>query len=198
MAVKPARWTVESSRMEFSDRFIRHRMDRCLTERGSVLDPYHVLELNDWCMVVALTVEGDLVLVEEYRHAAGEVVRGLPSGTVEAGEDPARAMPRELMEETGYDGGEWITLPPFWSNPATATNTCHVYLALGVEPTGTQALDPGETISVLAGDPAEALADALAGRWKTNGLHLATLLLAREIAARDLADRPATARLIAA
>lgn len=198
MSIKPSRWTVESSRMEFSDRFIRHRMDRCITERGNVLDPYHVLELNDWCMVVALTGSGDLVLVEEYRHAAGEIVRGLPSGTVEAGEDPALAMPRELMEETGYGGGAWVTLPPFWSNPATATNTCHVYLAVGVEPTGTQSLDPGETIEVVTADPATMLADVLSGRWKANGLHLTTLLLAREAARRDLADHPAAAKLIAA
>lgn len=184
--------------MAFSDRFIRHRMDRCVTERGSVLDPYHVLELNDWCMVVALTGSGELVLVEEYRHAAGEIVRGLPSGTVEAGEDPALAMPRELMEETGYDGGEWITLPPFWSNPATATNTCHVYLALGVAPTGTQKLDPGETIDVLTVDPAEAVAEIMSGRRKVNGLHLSALLFAREVARRDLAGHPQAARLIAA
>ena len=195
---KPAPWRVESSRMAFSDRFIRHRMDRCITERGSVLDPYHVLELNDWCMVVALTAAGELVLVEEYRHAAGEIVRGLPSGTVEPGEDPADAMPRELMEETGFDGGTWIALPPFWSNPATADNTCHVYLALGVVPTGTQKLDPGETIEVLTVDPGALLSEVMDGRRKINGLHLSTLLLAREYARRKLADDPIAARLIAA
>lgn len=198
MTVKPAPWTVENSRMAFSDRFIRHRMDRCVTERGSILDPYHVLEFNDWCMVAALTEAGDLVLVEEYRHASGEVVRGLPSGTVETGEDPAIAMPRELMEETGYEGGTWITLPTFWANPATATNTCHIYLALGVVPTGTQNLDPGETIAVMTVDPATALAEVMAGAWKANGLHLTTLLLAREHTRLALAEHPAAAKLVAA
>lgn len=198
MTAKPAPWTVESSQMAFSDRFLRHRMDRCITERGNVLDPYHVLELNDWCMAVALTTTGDLVLVEEYRHGVGQIVRGLPSGTVEPGEDPAVAMPRELAEETGYTGGEWITLPPFWSNPATATNTCHVYLALGVAPTVAQNLDPGETIAVLTADPREALGALMNGRWVANGLHVTTLLLAREHARAHLVGHPATARLIEA
>lgn len=184
--------------MAFSDRFIRHRVDRCITERGIVLDPFHVLELNDWCMAAALNADGDLVLVEEYRHAAGEVVRGLPSGTVEPGEDPAVAMPRELAEETGHTGGEWITLAPFWSNPSTATNTCHAYLALGVELGGTQNLDPGETIAVLTVDPRAYLRELISGARKANGLHLTTLLLAREHAREHLADHPAVAKLIAA
>ena len=145
-AVKPAPWTVETSRVEYTDRFLTHRMDRCLTERGNVLDPYHVLELRDWCHVVALTEAGELVLVEEYRHAAGRVVRGLPAGTVEVGEDPAVAMPRELTEETGYAADTWITLQSTWGNPATQTNRVHSYLALGARPVGGQSLDPGETI----------------------------------------------------
>ncbi|MCR9070435.1 MAG: NUDIX hydrolase [Alphaproteobacteria bacterium] len=196
MSGKPAPWTVESSRMAYSDRFLRHRIDRCVTERGNVIDPYHVLDFNEWCMVVALTGSGDLVLVEEYRHAAGQVIRGLPSGTVEAGEDPAVAMPRELKEETGYGGGTWIALPPIWPNPATASNTCHCYLALGAERTGTQTLDPGETIEVLAVDPAATVTELMEGRWKANGLHVANLLMAREHARAHLADNPIAAKLI--
>ena len=198
MTTKPAPWKVEGSRIEYSDRFLRHRMDRCVTERGNVLDPYHVIEFNDWCMVVALTEAGDLVLVEEYRHAAGEVVRGLPSGTIEPGEDPAEAMPRELLEETGYEGGQWITLPTFWSNPATANNTCHAYLAVGVTPTGTQKLDEGETIAVVIADPAETLREILDGDRKAHGLHIANLLLARDVARSKFADHPAAAKLIGA
>lgn len=187
MSIKPAPWTVERSRRMYADHFMGHRIDRCVTERGKVLDPYHVLELSDWCMVVALTGEGDLVLVEEYRHAAGLVLRGLPSGTVEAGEDPANAMPRELTEETGYSGGSWIALPTFWANAASMDNTCHAFLALGVEPTTGQTLDPGETIEVVTVDPRDAFADVMSGQWTVNGPHLTTLLLARDWARERLA-----------
>ena len=136
--IKPGPLTVEASRIEFQDRFLTHRMDRCLTERGNILDPYHVLEMRDWCHVVALTDAGELILVEEYRHAAGRVVRGLPAGTVEVGEDPAEAMPRELAEETGYAAETWIPLPAMWANPATQTNRVHSYLALGARSVGAQ------------------------------------------------------------
>src|SRR3546814_12438406 len=97
--VRPHPWTVETSRVEYRDRFLTHRMDRCVTERGPVLDPFHIIELREWCHCVALTEAGELVLVEEYRHGAGVVLRALPAGPVEAGEDPAAAMAGGLHRE---------------------------------------------------------------------------------------------------
>ena len=185
--VKPHPWVVQASRIAYRDRFLTHRMDRCVTERGHVLDPFHVLELNDWCHAVALTDTGELVLVEEYRHASGQVVRGLPAGTVEAGEDPARAMPRELTEETGYVADTWIALPVMWANAATQTNRVHTFLALGARPTGRPDFDPGETIEVVLRPAARAVAELMSGAWTTHGLHAAALLTAREYA-RSHAD----------
>lgn len=196
--VKPHPWTVESSRVEYADRFLRHRIDRCITERGQVLDPYHVLELNDWCHAIALTETGELVLVEEYRHASGCVVRGLPAGTVEAGEDPAMAMPRELVEETGYRAPGWLRLPTAWANPATQTNRVHNFLALGATATGTQSFDPGETIEVVTVPVAEAVAALLDGSWQTHGLHVAAILTACQFARRNLEREPRLAPLAAA
>lgn len=193
--IRPAPWTVETSRVEYTDRFLTHRMDRCLTERGNILDPYHVLDLRDWCHVVALTEAGEVVLVEEYRHAAGRVVRGLPAGTVEAGEDPAVAMPRELTEETGYSADTWITLPSTWGNPATQTNRVHSYLALGARPFGGQSLDPGETIDVVLKPAGEALAELMAGTWVISGLHAAGLMLAHHYARMHAAGDPRLAPL---
>ncbi|NQW10049.1 MAG: NUDIX hydrolase [Alphaproteobacteria bacterium] len=197
MSIKPRRWTVESSRLEFADRFLRHRIDRCITERDQVLDPYHVLELNDWCHAVALTEAGELVLVEEYRHASGQVIRGLPAGTVEADEDPAAAMPRELVEETGYRAADWLRLPTVWANPATQTNQVHNFLALGAVLTETQNFDPGETIEVVTVPVADAVAALLDGSWQTHGLHVAAILTACQFARRNVARDPRLAPLAA-
>jgi len=180
--VKPRPWTVESSRVEFSDRFLTHRMDRCVTERGNVLDPYHVIELKEWCHAVALTAEGELVLIDEYRHGGGAVVRGLPAGTVEPGEDPQAAMRRELEEETGYEAEAWIALPSMWANPAIMNNRAHSFLALGARPTGVRNLDPGEIIEVVLRPAAETFADLMGGAWLTTSLHIAGLMMAREYA----------------
>lgn len=195
--IKPHPWTVESSRVEYSDRFLTHRMDRCITERGHVLDPFHILELREWCHCVALTTAGDLVLVEEYRHGAGVVVRALPAGTVEAGEDPAVAMPRELTEETCYVADTWVRLPAMWANPAMQTNRVHNFLAIGAHPAGIQDFDPGETIEVVLKPAAEAIAELLSGAWLTNALHVGTILAAREYAIANVGIDPRLAGLAA-
>lgn len=193
--IKPRPWTVESSRVQYSDRFLTHRMDRCVTERGHVLDPFHILELKEWCHAVALTPAGELVLIEEYRHGGGAVVRGLPAGTVEQGEDSLVAMTRELTEETGYVAGTWIPLPKMWANPALQTNRAHSYLALGAQPSGVQSLDPGETIEVVLKPAAEAFRALMAGAWCTTSLHVASLLMAREYARAHAGEDPRLAPL---
>lgn len=193
---KPSPWTVEATRIEYRDRFLTHRMDRCRTERGNILDPYHVLEMRDWCHVVALTDAGDLVLVEEYRHGVGRVLRGLPSGTVELGEDPAAAMPRELAEETGHAADTWIALTTMWANPATQTNRVHSYLALGARLTGGQSLDPGETIAVVVKPAARSIAKLTGGGWMMSSTHLAGILSAREYARTHAAEDPRLAPLL--
>lgn len=197
MTVKPAPFTVESSRVLYADGFVRHRGDRVVTERGHVIENFHVLEFPDWIQVVALTPGGELVMVEEYRHAGGVIQRGLPAGIVDPGEAPADTAARELAEESGHRAEAWIPLPPFWANPAIQTNRVHGFIALDAVPGAGQSLDPGETIEVMTLPAAAVIADALAGRFQVNGLHLASLLAAREHARRHATDDPRLAPLAA-
>ncbi|HYI23746.1 MAG TPA: NUDIX hydrolase [Candidatus Limnocylindrales bacterium] len=84
--------------------------------------------------VVALLPDGRVVLVRQYRHAAGEVLLELPAGTLDRQpdgsiEDPLLAGERELMEETGYRAASWRKLSTFWTAPGFATELMHLYLA---------------------------------------------------------------------
>ena len=190
MSVKPAAWTVEKSETLYSDQFVTHRVDRCITERGKILDPYHVMHYNDWCNVIALTASGQILVVEEYRHGVGRVVRGFPGGTVEPGEDPALAMPRELEEETGYLAETWLRLPTVFSNASTNSNSTSNFIALDAAPTGQLNFDDGETIAVFTLDPAQAIRDIFSGKWQINGLHSQALFMAREYARQHCKDEP--------
>jgi 8-oxo-dGTP pyrophosphatase MutT (NUDIX family) len=100
-------------------------------------------------MVVALTDEGQAVLVRQYKHGCGQVVCECPAGYIHAGEDAAAAAARELREETGYEAAALEPLASLFASPATMPHRMHLFLARGLRVAGRQALDPAEDIEVL-------------------------------------------------
>ena len=102
MSRPPAPWRVVDSEIVVADRWIRVRADDCRDAEDLRIAPYYVLEYGDWISVLALDVDGNAIVVEEYRHGAGIIAVGAIGGGVEAGEAPIAAAARELREETGY------------------------------------------------------------------------------------------------
>ncbi len=107
-----------------------------------------VLESVDWINVVALTEDGQSVMVEQYRFGTGSCTLETPGGMVDAGETPLQAAQRELKEETGYSGGRWKSLGAVQPNPAIHSHLCHHFLAEGVTKNDSQDLGQGEAIAV--------------------------------------------------
>ncbi len=151
--MKAEPWQLIASRVLFEDRWIKLRTDRCIDSSGRTIEAYHVLELPGWINVVALTERGEILLAREYRHGAGEVLTGLPCGTMEPGDsDPETTARRELEEETGYAGGTFIELTSAFANPANQSNRVWSFLAVDVRPTGLQQFDTNEAIEVIVED----------------------------------------------
>jgi len=102
----------------------------------------------DWVNVIAVSDEGMLVLVEQYRHGTDSVTLEIPGGAVDEGETPMEAAARELEEETGYRPGELHPLGEVHPNPAFLSNTCWTFLALDCRRDGVLRPDPSEEIEV--------------------------------------------------
>ena len=116
---------------------------------GRRIPDYYVFEYPDWINVTAVTRDGRFVLIDQYRHGLGETSYEIPAGVTEPSDaSPLDAAQRELMEETGYGGGQWRLLTTLSANPATQNNLTYCYLATGVEPLGEQRLDPTEDLRV--------------------------------------------------
>lgn len=126
----------------------RVRFDWAVSPRTGDEGRYVVLECPDWVNVIATTVDGQVILVRQYRHGIDAVELEIPAGMVGDGEEPLAAAQRELAEETGYSGGQWTLLGRVRPNPAYQNNWCYNFLAEGVSLTGEPHLDPGEAISV--------------------------------------------------
>lgn len=147
------KWTILRSEYLVRRPWLTARRDVARLPDGRINEEYYVLEYPDWVNVIAVTKDGLLVMERQYRHALGNTCYELPCGVIEKGETPLEAAKRELLEETGYAGGEWTPWMTLSPNPATSTNLAHSFLAVGVEKVDTQHLDATEDIEVYLKTP---------------------------------------------
>lgn len=146
---KPQKWELLKSEYLFQRPWLTVRRDELRLPNGQVAPEYYVLEYPTWINTIAIDREGRFVMVEQYRHALGEVLTELCAGVVEKGETPLQAARRELREETGYVGGQWQEWMVISPNPGSQNNLVHSFLAVGVEPDGQgQHLDRTEDLRV--------------------------------------------------
>ena len=141
-------WKTLKSEYLFRRPWLTARRDVCQLPDGRINDEYYVLEYPTWVHVVAITKDGRMVIIRQYRHGLGRTCFEIVAGCVEEGEDPLAAAKRELQEETGYTGGEWHEAMQLTCNASAMNNITHSYIAVGVEQTDTQHLDATEDIEI--------------------------------------------------
>ena len=145
---------------------------------GREQGPYRVLDYADWVNALALTKDGQAVLVRQFRPGPKKITLELPGGAVEPEEESLEAaMRRELEEETGYGGGALTYLASLSPNSASHTNRVHSFLAQDVERIGELRPDDTEFLEVVVKPLPEVVALALSGELD-QAMHVATLFLA--------------------
>ena len=97
--------------------------------------------------VLAITDEGKVVMVRQYRYAHKAVFLEIPAGKLEPGEDPKLCGIRELEEETGYVAESFEFFAKMIPTPAYVGEVIHIYIARGLRKTA-QRLDPDEFLQV--------------------------------------------------
>lgn len=178
-------WHKIASKWIVRDQWISLRADTCQIANGHVIEPYYVIEERDWVHVFAQDEHGKVLLVTQFRYAAGVECTELPGGVVDAGEEPLDAARRELLEETGYGAAQWRKIGQVFANPARQTNAVHLYLASGLSVHGEQRLDQTEEIAVTVASVDEIKAMIASGEF-SQSLHIASFYMSLE------AIKPAT------
>jgi 8-oxo-dGTP pyrophosphatase MutT (NUDIX family) len=131
-STRPEAWKRVRSEQITDCRVFQVRRDLSINPRDGSEHDFYCLESPDWINIIPLTARNEVVMIEQYRHGAGEVTLEIPGGMVDEGESPRAAAERELLEETGYLAPQTIALGKARPNPAIQHNWIHLFLARDV------------------------------------------------------------------
>ena len=143
------RWKVLTSEYLFQRPWMTVRRQRMLLPNGQEHPEYYILEYPTWVNIIALTPDDKMLLVRQYRPALDVTRYELCAGVMDDTDaSPMEAARRELLEETGYGGGEWSQLMVVGPNASAMTNVSVSFIAHGVTKVSCQHLENTEDISV--------------------------------------------------
>jgi ADP-ribose diphosphatase len=98
--------------------------------------------------VVPMKDDGTVILIRQFRHAAGGFIYEIPAGKLDPGEDPRVCAARELEEEIGYRAGRFDLLSSIFTAPGFTDEVIHIYKATRLT-MGRQQLDRDEVLEVI-------------------------------------------------
>lgn len=141
-------WQVLSSEYLDSKPWFTVRKEAVKLPTGAVVPEWYIFEFPQWVNVIAITKDEKFVMISQYRHGIGTTSYELVAGVCDPGESPEQSARRELLEESGYGGGEWREFMSVCPNPTNHNNFSHTFLATGVERVAEQATEATEDIVV--------------------------------------------------
>ena len=117
-----------SSRLVYEGRIFDVTVDRVVLPHGREAD-LEVVRHDGSVVLLPIAADGRLLLVRQYRYAAGRFLWELPAGSLEVGEDPDAAAARECQEELGLIAESLQRLLTLYPTPGFCTETMTYYRA---------------------------------------------------------------------
>jgi ADP-ribose pyrophosphatase len=145
----------------FQGRVVDLSVDRVRLPNGNVCD-LELIRHPGAAAVVPVDASGDVILVRQYRYAAGGWLVEVPAGKLDGGEAPELCATREVEEETGFKTGRLTSLGWIWTTPGFTDEKIWLFLATELTPSR-PALQPDEILSVKRVPFADAVDLALRG-----------------------------------
>jgi ADP-ribose pyrophosphatase len=136
-----------SSRRGYDGAWVHVRVDEVRLPSGRIATR-ETVEHPGAVAVVAVTTDGDVLLLRQSHHTIGRTLLGLPAGTLEPGESPETCARRELEEETGYRAGQLTPLASYYTSPGYTDERLTVFRADDCQPAGGE-IDPDELIQLV-------------------------------------------------
>lgn len=131
----------------YRGRVVNLNLETVTLPNGSTIE-LEVIRHPGAAAAVPLTDDGNVLLIRQYRHAAGGYIYEIPAGKIDPGEDPLACAAREVEEEIGRRASSLTPMLSFYTTPGFTDEVIHLFLATGLTP-GTQSLEQDEVLEVV-------------------------------------------------
>lgn len=142
------KWSLLKSSYPFRCKWLTIRKDHVKMPSGYEMNDFYIVEHPSYVNIIAINTKGQFILEKQYRHGLQKITYELPAGTIEENDPPLETAKRELLEETGFGGGEWMEFYLSAPNPSNMTSLCYTFLATNVEVVQNSQLEKSEDIQL--------------------------------------------------
>jgi ADP-ribose pyrophosphatase len=143
---EPAHEQTRSQRYVYESPYMNLRVDDVTLPSGRESDR-HVVERNPSVVIIPVTTDDHVLLVRQYRYAAGERLIELPAGMIDPGETILETAARELREETAHEAAHLEHLATLYLSPGFTDEQSAFVLATDCTPVPHDQ-DPDEPMQV--------------------------------------------------
>lgn len=127
-------WTIVNEETVFSAKpYVEVTCQHIVTDSGVEVRDYYQVKMPDFAMACALTPDGQVITLWQYKHGSRRYGLTFPAGEF-LNEQPAEAMRRELLEETGYDAEAVVDLGYYAVSGNQGCGNAYLYLMTGCRP----------------------------------------------------------------
>jgi ADP-ribose pyrophosphatase len=120
-----------TSRVVHRGRSITVSLDRVTLPNGRTVE-LDLVRHPGAAAVVPFVSERDVLLIEQYRYAAGGTIWEVPAGKLD-GDAPEVCARKELEEEAGRRAGRLERLGSIWTTPGFSDEVIHLFAAFELE-----------------------------------------------------------------
>ena len=131
----------------YRGRVVNLNLETVTLPNGATIE-LEVIRHQGAAAVVPLTDDGNILLIRQYRHAAGGYIYEIPAGKIDPGENPLDCAAREVEEEIGLRASSLAPMLSFYTTPGFTDEVIYLFLATGLTP-GTQSLEHDEVLEVV-------------------------------------------------
>ena len=131
----------------YTGRVLTLNIDTVTLPNGATID-LEMVRHPGAAAIVPFKDDGTVVLIRQFRHAAGGFIYEIPAGKLHLGEDPRACAARELEEEIGYKTDDLDLVTSIFTAPGFTDEVIHIYKANRLTK-GKQQLDRDEILEVV-------------------------------------------------